>query len=285
MRIFLVSLALSTAAFAQTDPSAGVQTNDVIKVSVTGDRVSLRATPSINGELLDRAMRGDELVYHESTNGWVGVQAPDTLDVWVSGEYVENGVVVPTKLNVRSGPSLNYPVVAVLSNGDTVEVRSEFNEWLKIAPPAECLIWISRDYVEFINLPAPAPVTAKVSDERAEEVAEPDPAEPAEQQVAESGPGQESPPPIKLVLDQSRQQAVYVEIPGVLRRANPGLYQLVLIENGMEQPICLVRGREDQMDQCINRMVMIKGLRYWVKDVDIPVVQPEKIIINPIITD
>ena len=30
-------------------------------------------------------------------------------------------------------------------------------------------------------------------------------------------------------------------IPGVLRRANPGLYKLVLITDDLEEPVCLVR--------------------------------------------
>ena len=35
--------------------------------------------------------------------------------------------------------------------------------------------------------------------------------------------------PLLLGLDKSKEQGVYDEIPGVLRKANPGLYKLVLI--------------------------------------------------------
>jgi hypothetical protein len=98
-------------------------------------------------------------------------------------------------------------------------------------------------------------------------------------------PEQEQLPPLMLVLDKTREQGVYVEIPGILRRANPGLYKLVLAQDGMEEPICLVRGSEAQMERYLNRSMLVKGKRYWAKDVELPVVQPERIHLDPIISD
>ena len=124
MRFILLLLAAASTAVART--------NEVTKVRVTGDRVSLRGAPSLEGELLDRAMRGEEMIFYEQTNGWVAVQAPDSLDFWVAGEFIVNGIVQPNKLNVRSGPSKNYHVVAVVEGDDKLAVRGEFNTWLKI---------------------------------------------------------------------------------------------------------------------------------------------------------
>ncbi len=115
---FKISALLAVACI-----SVYAQTNEVVKVKVTGDRVSLRAKPDINSELLDRAMRGEELVLLGATNEWVAVQAPDSLDFWVSGEFVQNGIVVPAKLNIRSGPSQNYSVVYVANQGEPVALR------------------------------------------------------------------------------------------------------------------------------------------------------------------
>jgi hypothetical protein len=255
---------------------AGAQTNDVAKVKVTGDRVSLRATPSLDGELLDRAMRGEEMVFFEKTNGWVAVQAPESLNFWVAGEYIANGVVTAKKLNVRSGPSKNYNVVAVIETNDAVSVRGEFNSWLKIAPPIGSRVWISEDYVELIEPPRPEPVVA----------AEPEPVpEPEPVAVVEAKPEEEELPPLMLVLDESKEQGKTDRIPGILRRANPGLYKLVLIAGEIEEPICLVRGRESQLEKMLNRSLLIEGKVYWVKDVDLPVIQPDKINLDPIIAE
>lgn len=260
------------------------QTNEMLKVRVTGDRVSLRAKPDINSDLLDRAMRGEEMEYFEKTNGWVAVQAPESLDFWVAGEYVQNGIIQPEKLNVRSGPSLNYSVVSILSEGDPVSLRGEFNDWLKIAPPRGSRVWISEDFVEYIQPPAPEPVLESLPEP--ELVIEPAP-EPESR--VEANPvvdsAEDTLPPLILVMDKGRPQGEYDEIPGVLRRANPGLYKLVLIADGFEEPICLVRGRESQMERYLNRSMLLKGKVYWAKDIDLPIIQPEKIHLDPILAD
>lgn len=262
-----MKLLIILAAFALT---VNAQTNDVVKVKVTGDRVSLRATPSMDGELLDRAMRGEEMVYFEKTNGWVAVQAPESLDFWVASEFIQNGIVQPEKLNIRSGPSLNYHVVAIVNQGSSLALRGEFNKWLKVAPPVGSRVWISEDYVEIIEPPKPEPVV----------VPEPEPV--VVEKVEEP---KEELPVLMLVLDKSKLQGKKDKILGVLRRANPGLYKLVFISGNIEEPICLVRGRESQLEKMLNRSLQIEGKIYWVKDIDLPVIQPEKINLNPIIAE
>lgn len=278
----LMLLAVIATVVAHAEEAAVSQTNEARKVRVTGDRVSLRAEPKLEGYLLDRAMRGEELIYLGETNGWVGVQAPESLDYWVAGEYVQNGIVQPEKLNVRAGPSLNYAKVGELSEGDTVALRGEFNNWLKIVPPVGSCLWISEDYVEYLQPSAPEPVVEPTPEPELVEESSPRPEPVPEVEVV---PDRDQLPPLMLVLDKTRKQGVYVEIPGVLRRANPGLYKLVLVDDGFEEPICLIRGRKSQMERYLNRSMLIKGKRYWAKDIDLPVVQPEKIHLDPIIVD
>ena len=174
--------------FAAACFSVDAQTDEVSKVRVTGDRVSLRVRPDINAELLDRAMQGEELVFLGKTNGWVAVQAPNSLDYWVAGQYVQNGTVQPEKLNVRSGPSQNYSVVCVVNKGDSIALRGEFNEWLKIVPPAGSRVWISEDYTELIEPPEPEPEAPAEDAETAEATTEEATEEkPAEEAAAEGG--------------------------------------------------------------------------------------------------
>ncbi len=250
------------------------QTNEIAKVRVMGDRVSLRALPSLEGEILDRAMRGEEMVSFQSTNGWVAVQAPDSLDFWVASKYLQNGVVVPEKLNVRSGPSLNYQAMVVVKKGDLLSMRGEFNSWMKVAPPIGSLVWISEDFVERVAPPKAAPP-----------VVIPDPKPIPKPVVKKIDKPKEELPPLVLVLDDTRPQGKKGKYPGVLRRANPGLYQLVLIVGALEEPICLVRGRESQLEKMLNRSLLIEGKIYWAKGIFIPIIQPEKINIDPLISN
>ena len=272
------------ALYAAIGLSATAQTNEVVKVKVTGDRVSLRTGPDLDSELLDRAMRGEELVFLGKTNGWVAVQAPESLDFWVSGEYVQSGIVVPAKLNIRSGPSQNYSVVFVANKGDAVTLRGEFNQWIKIAPPLGSQVWISEKYTEMIDPPKPEPVPEP------EPVVEPVVEKPKPMPALKPRPAipaltEAERKPLLLVLDTNKKQGIYDEISGVLRRANPGLYKLVLIEGALEEPICLVRGNEDQMDNLLNRPLLLKGKTYWAKDVDLPILRVEAINKNPILVE
>jgi hypothetical protein len=176
--------------------------------------------------------------------------------------------------------------VAVLSKGDVVSLRGEFNDWLKIAPPQGSRVWISEDFVEFIEPPKPPPMIEAIPEPELVVVPAP---EPEVESLSEPEPiaeaGEETLPPLILVMEKSKPQGQYDEIPGVLRRANPGLYKLVLIADGFEEPICLVRGKESQMERYLNRSMLLKGKVYWAKDIDLPIIQPEKIHLDPILSD
>ncbi len=267
MKIHLFSILLAFIAMG-----ASAQTNAVEKVKATGDRVSLRAKPDINSEILDRAMKGEEFAFLGETNGWLAVQAPESLNFWVSGQYVQNGVVQPTKLNVRSGPGPSYSVVCVVKKDDTLSLRGEFGDWLKIAPPKGSRVWISAKYAQLIEPPKPEPAPEAVA-EALPEVVIPAPEE------------EEALEPLVLVLDKTMKQGLYAEVPGVLRRANPGLYKLVRIDGDTEETICLVRGEQRQMEHFLNRAMLIKGKKYWAKDVAWPILQPSKIHLDPIISE
>ena len=268
-------LLMTNSVWAQSNTNA--VSNQVIKVKVTGDRVSLRARPGIDSELLDRAMRGEEFIYFTQTNDWVAVEAPDTIDCWVAGDFLQEGVVQPKKLNVRSGPSLNYSVIAMAHKGDRLTSRGEFNGWVKVVPPKGSRVWISKKYVQIIEPPKPKP--------------KPQP-KPKPPPVVKKPAIPPAPPltdaerkPLLLILDKTKEQGVYDEVPGVLRRANPGLYKLVFIDGDTEEAICLVRGQHNQMERYLNRSMLIKGKKYWAKGVNIPILQPLKIHLDPILDD
>ena len=145
-RMMVVFSMLAAALFAQ----------DEGMVKVTGDRVSLRAAPDLTAVLLERAMRGDVLQLKDNSQPeWVGVVPPETVDLWVNREFIVDNMVVPEKLNVRSGPSMNHDSVGILKQGQSVVVRGVIDDWLRIAPPEESTLWISRRYVT-VSIPLSA---------------------------------------------------------------------------------------------------------------------------------
>ena len=224
----------------------------------TGDGRSseLRAAPSLEAGVLDRAMRGDVFKELGRTNEWVAVEAPEYVDAWVSESYVTNGVVIPSRLNVRSGPNRNYAVLTVVEEGAKLEELDRFHSWVKVVPPKGSRVWIHVDYTE------------SVPSEVGELVEEPGVI------ASESVVFDEVElvlPVLPLELDTQQDQGLEQTFVGRLDRANPGLYQLLSSD---DQVMCLVRGRVEQLETWVDRWVGIEGLAYFIQASALPVLQP-----------
>ena len=241
--------------------------NILADVRVTGDRVSLRAAPSLEAGVLDRAMRGDVFKELGRSNEWVAVEAPEYVDAWVSESYLTNGVVIPNRLNVRSGPNRNYAVMTVVEEGAKLEELDRFHSWVKVAPPKGSRVWIHVDYTESV----PSEVGELVEEPRmiASEAVVFDEVELVL-------------PVLPLELDTQQDQGLEQTFVGRLDRANPGLYQLLSSD---DQVMCLVRGRVEQLETLVDRWVGIEGLAYIIKASALPVLQPQRIVMDPLVMD
>jgi len=233
--------------------------NDVV---ITGNRVSIRLSPSIKGELLDRAMLGDHFSSVTESNGWQGISAPDFISAWVHSDYVSNNIVLPKKLNVRIGPNKNYGVLAILSEGQEVNQIEIFNEWIKINPPSNSVVWISKDFVSnVINI-----VKIESSEESNEILEE----ELIENTVITTN--------FSFDLNVNKEQGLLSEFQGRLSMSKYGLYKLTS-ENG--EDICFIRGRKYQLEPLINNLLLLSGKKYFIDDLELPILQPNTIkIIN-----
>ena len=121
-------------------------TNNVV---VTGDRVSIRLSPTLDGELLDRAMLGDHFSSLTKSNGWQGIIAPSYIPAWVHSNYVSNNIILAKKLNVRVGPTEIMEFWQFYLKEEIIEIE-KFNDWIKISPPSNSVVWISNDYLSNI---------------------------------------------------------------------------------------------------------------------------------------
>jgi uncharacterized protein YraI len=262
-------------------------------VKVTGDRVNLRAKPTLTAETVGQVRAGDILIARSFKEEWVEVVPDDKLDFWVHSDFVKNGEVTATTLNVRAGAGINYSTVGVLERGDRVDVRGTFGDWLKVAPPLGASLWISGKLVELMNREhtdsrkwTPAEKVSKPAEEpRTVEVAErepgvrdvPAPREPAPkvEKVSTGTAG------LKLVPLEG--QGATAEKKGVLKRAgflNSGPTDYLLVQDGgyRAKTVCYVRGNVQQLESFIGTAMTIRGQQYWVQGVRHPVLVPEQII-------
>ena len=237
--------------------------NGLANVRVTGDRVSLRSAPSLDSAVLNRAMSGEILKELDRTNNWIAVEAPHYMDAWVAASYISNGIVTPEKLNVRSGPNRNYAVLTIVERGTKLKVMDRFNDWIKVTPPKGSRVWISSKYTESIapeigEMDRYAPSSASL--EKIEGVL----------------------PTLSLKLDKEKKQGLEKAFIGRLEPANPGLFQIIS-ENG--ESLCLVKGRNDQLEELVSHVVKIEGIIYFVQSTTLPILQPKKIIVNDVAKD
>ena len=89
-------------------------------------------------------------------------------------------------------------------------------------------------------------------------------------------------PVLPLELDTQQDQGLEQIFVGRLDRANPDLYRLLSAE---DQVLCLVRGRMEQLETLVDRWVGIEGLVYFIKASALPVLQPNRIVIDPLVVD
>ena len=153
-----VALAVGAACAWGKGPAPGSAVAEESWVCVTGSRVNLRAKPGFEfSEVLGQADYDERLEVREMGEEWVGVVPPARVSFWVSGQFVKRpeNEITGNRVNVRTGPSQNHSVVMTLDRGTAVDVREESGEWVRIAPPAGTLVWISRSFVKPLEKEAP----------------------------------------------------------------------------------------------------------------------------------
>ena len=107
----LFAAALAAASAGAAEPA---------RVSVTGDRVNLRAAAQGESEVMTQLSFGEELELHGSpADPWVAVAIPDRCDVWIYTPLLQGDAVNVRTAHLRAGAGLNYTVVGDLQRGDS----------------------------------------------------------------------------------------------------------------------------------------------------------------------
>ncbi|MFR8871192.1 SH3 domain-containing protein [Paraclostridium sordellii] len=142
---------------------------------VAVSELNVRTGPSTNYSVVSQVRNGDilNIVAKDSSTNWLKIQFKDGTTGWVCGKYVkptkDNSIVDKDKfsnnsnietasgsvnvnaleLNVRTGPSTNYPAITQVKRYDLLNVvaKNIDNGWLKIQFKDGSTGWISDRYV------------------------------------------------------------------------------------------------------------------------------------------
>ena len=294
MRLFLIAAAGLAAA-----PSPAAET-----VVVRGDRVNLRAQPATTSEVLGQVNAGTALTVRSLRDGWVEVAIPESFDVYAHKDFIQDGLVTASPLNIRAGPGINYSRVGSIPKGSRITPRGEFGEWIRMAPPETASVWVSTDLVAFETpkpVPPPpeepafvpaSPVASPAAPPRSSPaiLQGPTPAPgagPAQRPMAAAavpGLGDGGVPPSDLDLAPVARQGAAVVREGrifspVFSFRRPSRFQLLTGPLNDAKLACYLRGNRAQLTELQGRLLRIQGREYWVRGSDHPVVVVEQIML------
>ena len=87
----------------------------------------------------------------EEPSAWAKILLPTNTHVWVHTSFINPAtkVVVPRKLNVRSGPGENFSVLGMFLRGETVvDAGGAKGSWLEIQPPTNAYAFVAAQYLK-----------------------------------------------------------------------------------------------------------------------------------------
>lgn len=262
---------------------ASASAADLQQVKVLGERVNLRTRAQQSAEVAGQVNAGDELTAVSMSADWVEVVAPDFVDAWVASEFVVEGTVVVNTLNARSGAGINHSVIGAYKKGDKVERRGSFGEWIKVPPPGDARLFVSRSLVEPVMPPA-EPASAAPMPAEIEMDARPEPGIPATGEEMARTPftpitdvpvAPQAPADLKLIpLDgQGRvvqREGLLKRTPGIFSKP-PGSHRLVRRDGNKLTTVAYLRGNVSQLNSLLDQELLIRGEEYWAEDIKPPV--------------
>ena len=276
-----------------------IYAEELIEVTILGDRVNLRNAASVESDVVGQANYGQKMRALSFDDQWVQVLPPADFAVWVYSPLLfEDKEVRAPELNVRSGPGTQFIILGELKRGDTVTVIESMEAWRKIEPPAAVTLWLSRDFVQIPEsalaqkkVPEPTPLPAPTATPAPTPV--PTPIIIVKVQTIEKivevpvtpTPGPKVAPPEGLDLVPLKGQGTFSKRRGIIRSyllAGNSPSRFVLMRQGEDkQTLCYLIGDEDMLKQATGKALTVSGYDFWVTAQRLPVTKVEKLEILP----
>lgn len=132
---------------------------------VHASALNIRSGPSTSYKVINKVSRNSKLEILEKINHWYKVRLSNGTIGWASADYIsttedsqnsnttenmsgkKGQVKVSTSLNVRSGASTKYSVVAKLRNKEIVDLLEKNSGWYKVRLSNKREGWVSSDYI------------------------------------------------------------------------------------------------------------------------------------------
>lgn len=276
------------------------------KIRVTADNVNIRADSNLSSRVMGQVSRDTILEAGIVADAWIGIHPPGHVYGWIHSGLVGNGKITAKRVNIRSGPGINYEVISSYSSGDMPDTQGQFGEWLKVVPPENTIVWISRKFTEpFQPVKTEKTPTAKLSTTTNQSLPmvgiaakPPKPADPDHQldlndATADHSARSDNPSDALSasgittnMLVESADQAIQLSLTGKLKRASllwrrPSRYLLIGRDSdGNISTLCYVAGSDKQLEAILNREMTIEGKQYVIQGAKVPLLVASRITLH-----
>ncbi|MDA0321887.1 MAG: SH3 domain-containing protein [Verrucomicrobia bacterium] len=273
---------------------------------VTGNRVNLRASATLESEIVGVASRGDRVIVRRIVGKWAQIRPPEHVSFWIHGAFVQDDLVTAAQLNVRASPDIRAATLGKIDRGQKVKVRTREDDWLEIAAPEGITAWINLPFiaepsvaheqysaapVAVLKEPPAKPVQAvPVAPVQSPQAAHASAKKPPrlsltpgvipKREVNRPGPestqslGSESPRGRAAQYEGVVQKAAWV-----LRR--PSEYKLVGRAGGRAHTICYLKFDSTRLEPLVGRAVLVTGREYLVDGVRHSVLEASRVEEQP----
>ncbi len=234
--------------------------------TISAANLNIRVKPSVKYSAVARLKYGDKVTILRKQGDWYEITAPQNAIVWVAANYIKNGQTT-RKVNLRSGPGINYSAYGIIPAGQKVNIISDLSsEWIKIAPTPGLTAWAFSKYV-------------KVKPADLERLLHPELEKKATHAAVK--------PIAKAVvkLPYIAGYSLQVEYNGTVWQLEDQskyvTHVLVKITNGKAKPICFLHIAGKDIKQWNNHQVKLVGEKKLVKGWKLPVVIVKSIKLSP----
>ncbi len=127
------------SAFVADDYVEPIETPRRLKARVKPERLNVRDAPGMHGTVLGQLVQGTLVDVLEESGNWLAIPF-NGATAWIGRRYVElvlaerpeRGRVTARRLNVRSAPRRDAPILGVLEMGRGLDLLSRVGDWYEI---------------------------------------------------------------------------------------------------------------------------------------------------------
>lgn len=145
--------------FIDAESTAQTQT-----VTIIADGVNVREGPGLSYPVVERTNKNNSFPFISEQNDWYEIELPNGKNAWVANwlakkdklngnenaneQVPQTATVTTNDLRIRNGPGTDEAIVGYLNRGDTVQIISTNDNWVRIISPVGNG-WISTQFISF----------------------------------------------------------------------------------------------------------------------------------------